>query len=231
MRCLSALCLLLGSAAPAAAVECRIALALAMDVSRSVDGRDYRVQAEGLADALTDPAVRRAFLSGDAPVAFAVYEWSGVADQAMVEDWVIVQDEAGLDALAARMRALTRPAERHLTALGAALDYGLDLMRRAPDCRRLVLDVSGDGQNNEGPPPARSYARADWSGITVNGLAIGEHESLLPEYFSRELLRGPGAFVEVAPRQSDFPAAIRRKLIRELTDQVAEDVRPGRLPG
>lgn len=222
MRCLPVLGLVLCLPAPVAAETCRIALALAMDVSRSVDGRDYRVQADGLADALMDPAVRRAFLSGDAPVAFALYEWSGVTDQTTIEDWAMVADEASLDALAARIRALTRPDERHLTALGAALDYGLDLMRRAPDCRRRVLDVSGDGQNNEGPPPSRSYAREDWSGITVNGLAIGEHESQLPQYFARNLLHGPGAFVEVAPRQSDFPAAIRRKLIRELTDQVAE---------
>ena len=230
MRCLSVLCLALTLPAAAEAEGCRLALALAMDVSRSVDGRDYRIQADGLADALMDPAVRRAFLSGDEPVAFALYEWSGLADQAVVEDWAMVADEAALDALAARMRALTRPDERHLTALGAALDYGLDLLRRAPDCRRRVLDVSGDGQNNEGPPPARSYAREDWSGITVNGLAIGEHESQLPQYFARNLLHGPGAFVELAPRQSDFPAAIRRKLIRELTDQVAE-ARSQDLPG
>lgn len=220
MRGLPVLCLAL--MLPAAALaDCRIALALALDVSRSVDGRDYRVQADGLADALSDPAVRLAFLSGDAPVALAIYEWSGLGHQRVIEDWVLVEEAADLEALALRLGAMQRPEARHLTALGAALDFGLDLLRRAPDCRRLVLDVSGDGQNNEGPPPARAYARGDWSGITVNALAIGEHESFLTEYFWREVLHGPGAFVEVAQRQADFPAAIRRKLIRELSDQVA----------
>lgn len=221
MRILPMLCLALCLPVPATA-GCRIALALAMDVSRSVDGRDYRVQTGGLAAALDDPAVRRAFLSGDEPVALAIYEWSGVDNQAVIEDWALIGGPADLDALAGRLRALVRPEDRHLTALGTALSFGRDLLRRAPDCRRLVLDMAGDGQNNEGPPPARSYAREDWTGITVNGLAIGEHESQLPQYFARNLLHGPGAFVEVAPRQSDFPATIRRKLIRELTDQVAE---------
>lgn len=192
-----------------------------MDVSRSIDRRDYRVLTGGLADALVDPAVRRAFLSGDAPVALSIYEWSGVSDQTLIQDWVLIGSATDLDRISNRIRGLDRQTDRHLTALGAALSWGRAHLDRAPPCRNRVIDVAGDGQNNEGPPPAAVYRREDWQDITVNGLAIGEHESFLLDYFGRELIRGPGAFVEFAPRQQDFPAAIRRKLIRELSDQLA----------
>ncbi|MGB3249420.1 MAG: DUF1194 domain-containing protein, partial [Tabrizicola sp.] len=69
---------------------------------------------------------------------------------------------------------------------------------------------------NEGISVARTYEREDFTGITVNGLAIGEHEADIVDYYQGELIRGPGAFVEVAPSQTDYPDAIRRKLLREL---------------
>ena len=48
-----------------------------------------------------------------------------------------------------------------------------------PGLRNLgwgVIDVAGDGQNNEGISVARTYEREDFTGITVNGLAVGEHD-------------------------------------------------------
>ena len=83
-----------------------------------------------------------------------------------------------------------------------------------------MIDVAGDGQNNEGISVARTYEREDFTGITVNGLAVGEHEAGILDYFATEVIRGPGAFVESAPRQQDYPAAIRRKLLRELEGPV-----------
>jgi hypothetical protein len=95
--------------------------------------------------------------------------------------------------------------------------YGVEMLDRAPPCERQVLDMAGDGQNNEGIGITTLRKRVDFSGITVNGLAIGEHEQGLVRYFQTYVIGGPGAFVEVAERQIDFPAAIRRKLLRELS--------------
>ena len=95
-----------------------------------------------------------------------------------------------------------------------------------------MLDVAGDGRNNEGITVARTYERVDFTGITVNGLAVGEHEADLVEYFRDELIRGPGAFVEVAPQQTDYPGAIRRKLLRELQGpMIGALVGPGQTSG
>lgn len=200
---------------PASAQDCRIALLLAFDVSRSISPADYLIQQKGLLDALADPEIRGAFLMGD-PVALSVYEWSGQGHQETVSDWRMILSEADIDAVAAEIAALSPPDFRLLTGLGHALTYALERFASAPPCAEQVLDVSGDGRNNDGYGPAGAYERGDWGSIRVNALAIGEHEVGLVPYFHAELIRGDGAFVEVAPYQRDFPEAIKRKLLREL---------------
>jgi Protein of unknown function (DUF1194) len=207
-------------AAPAAA-DCRLALVLAMDVSRSVNATDFAIQTEGLAIALEDPAVRAAFFLYDGQVALSAFQWSGEAHQDLLLDWTLISSEIELDAAIGAIRGARRPDVPRLTALGAALRFGAVLMAEAPPCRRRVLDMAGDGRSNEGISPARVYEGAGWEGITVNALAIGEHEMGLLPYLRHEIIRGPGAFVEVAPQHKDFPRAIRRKLLRELTEAVA----------
>jgi Protein of unknown function (DUF1194) len=208
---LIALCL----ATPAGA-DCRLALALAVDVSRSIDAQDYVIQTDGLAGALSDKDVRTAIFGPEGQVALAIYYWSGRGYQDLIQPWVILDSPEALDAAIWEVRRTPRPKAPLATALGDALSYGLDLMSDAPDCDRRVIDVAGDGRNNDGISVARTYEREDFTGITINGLAVGEHEADIVDYYADELIRGPGAFVEVAPRQSDYPAAIRRKLLREL---------------
>jgi Protein of unknown function (DUF1194) len=210
------LALLLLTAIPGQA-ECRLALALAMDVSRSVDASDFVIQTEGLALALGDRDVRRLILNGGGTVALAVYQWSGAAHQEILQDWVLVDGPEALDRVIWSVLAARQPERRQLTALGEAMRFGVGLLDRAPPCDRQVLDVAGDGQSNEGIGITTLKARVDFSGITVNGLAIGEHEQGLVRYFQDYVIGGPGAFVEVAERQTDYPPAIRRKLLRELS--------------
>ena len=202
-------------AAPALA-DCRLALALAVDVSRSIDSQDYIIQTDGLAGALEDKDVRAAIFGPEGKVALAIYYWSGKGYQDLVQPWVILDSPEALDAAIWAVRRTPRPDAPLATALGDALSYGAWLMGDAPDCERRVIDVAGDGRNNEGISVARTYEREDFTGITVNGLAVGEHEADIVAYYHDELIRGPGAFVEVAPEQSDYPEAIHRKLLREL---------------
>lgn len=207
---------LLMLAAPAQA-ECRLALALAMDVSRSIDASDFVIQTEGLALALEDREVQRAILKGGGTVALAIFQWSGASHQEILQDWTLVDGPEALDRVIWAVRAARRPETRQLTALGEAMRFGVELLARAPACDRRVLDVAGDGQNNEGIGVTILRKEVDFGGLTVNGLAIGEHEQGLTRYFQDQVIGGPGAFVEVAPRQVDFPPAMRRKLLRELS--------------
>lgn len=205
---------LTGLAAPAGA--CRLALALAFDVSRSVDAADYRIQSDGIVAALFDSEIRALILSSPEPVALAIYEWAGPRAQRLVADWTLLHDEAGIDRIAQAVLLHDRH-DNGDTAVGAALEYGHRLLRRSPDCLWRTLDVSGDGENNAGPSPASVYAEMDFGGIVVNGLAIGQHEGRIRQWYAAEVARGPGAFVEFAPRHRDFAEVFRRKLIRELT--------------
>jgi hypothetical protein len=209
------LCCLLCLTVPAQA-DCRLALALAVDVSRSIDAQDYVIQTDGLAGALSDKEVRAAIFGPEGEVALAIYYWSGKGYQDLVQPWVILDSPEALDAAIWEVRRTPRPEAPLATALGDALSYGLDLMGDAPACERRVIDVAGDGRNNDGISVARTYEREDFTGIIVNGLAVGEHEADIVEYYHDEVIRGPGAFVELAPRQTDYPAAIQRKLLREL---------------
>jgi len=204
--------LLAAFGSPAAA--CRLALLLALDVSSSVDAREDRLQREGLAAALLDADVRAAFLAGG-PVALAAFEWSGKYRQHAILDWRLLATEADLDRAAAAIAASARIETEYPTALGYALGHAAGRFRAAPRCARQTLDVSGDGENNDGFPPALAYRNFPFAGVTVNALAVGR-DPALEAYFLAEVIRGPGAFVETAVNYNDFARAIRRKLLREL---------------
>ena len=208
--------LLLLAASPAVA-GCRLALVLALDISASVDEREDALQRGGLARALLAPEVTDAFLADpDAPVWLTVYEWSGPYAQAALLPWTEIAAEADLHAAAAAIAGSTRSRDDMPTALGHALGYAAALLRDGPDCDARTVDVSGDGRNNEGFPPAAIYRAHRFGEVTVNALAIAGGEAGLVEYYAAELIHGPGAFVMVADGFRDYERAIRAKLLREL---------------
>ena len=206
------------------AAGCRLALALAIDVSSSVDAAEDRLQRGGLAAAILAPEVQAAFFASDLPVALAVYEWSGRFNQQMLLDWVIIDSPAALVAAAETLAASQRGHDDFPTAVGYALGYGAGLLARGPQCLASTIDISGDGQNNEGFAPALAYAAFPFDGVTVNGLVVNgadfEGEIGLIAFYKGEVIRGPGAFVEIARGFEDYERAMRRKLERELTPPV-----------
>lgn len=204
-----------------AAAGCRLALVLALDVSGSVDVQEYRQQLHGVADALQSAAVTRALLSEPGrPVALTVFEWSGARFQRVVLPWTMLTDRAAIDAVAARLRMVERVAAPRTTGIGGALLAGVGAMARGPACDRQVIDVSGDGINNDWPPPEQVRAKGALLGIIVNGLVIlpgpdGADPEGLEDYFRAQVLSGPGAFLETAAGYADYARAMARKLLRE----------------
>lgn len=208
----------------AGASDCRLALALAMDVSSSVDAAEDRLQRGGIVAALTAPEVQKAFFATDVPVALAVYEWSGRYNQELLLDWTLISSPAALLNAAEVIAASTRSHNDFPTAMGYALGYGADLLARGPACLHRTLDMAGDGQNNEGFPPSAAYAEFPFAGVTVNGLVVNgaeyEAETGLIAYYEGQVIRGPGAFIEIAQGFEDYERAMRRKLKRELSPPV-----------
>lgn len=224
----AAACALLAalSAGPAGAA-CRQALALGLDVSGSVDAAEYRLQRDGLAAALTDPAVAALILATpDAPIRLAAYEWAGPGRPLLIVDWVEIDSRATLDALATRLRAPGQPPVAGSTDIGMALRAGFTLLDRQAECWKRTLDLSGDGRANIGADPALVRAEAP-PGTTVNGLVIGaDGQNVtdaramdikeLSSYYRTQVITGPGAFVVTALGYEAYAEAMTAKLIREL---------------
>ncbi len=192
-----------------------------MDVSKSVSLHDYDLQRDGMIAALADPEVRDLFLRPGNHVTVLIYHWSGSNYQGVVSDWREVREVDDLIALSRDIETHLRYARNLPTSIGAALEFGRQAMEDAPDCGRRVIDVAGDGRSNDGMSPEQAYAWEDFGDITVNGLAIGGHEAGLVDYYKSEVIRGPGAFVEVAGLPEDFARTLKRKLVRELAEQVS----------
>lgn len=207
-------------AAPATAQQtCRLALLLALDVSSSVDADEYELQKNGLAAALNDPDIRHAILhGGPGVVALSVYEWSGRRQNAVVLDWLLLHDAQAINTATLRILRTPRSQTRFPTAMGYALGYGATLMRRAPECARRVIDVSGDGLTNDGFEPELAYKHFPFAGVTVNGLAVLGADPQVQDYYEDSVRYGPGAFVETAEGYAGFRRAMTRKLFREIND-------------
>lgn len=197
-------------------------LVLAIDVSASVDEREYRLQIRGLAEAFRRPEIVAAVQQHPQGVAVALVQWAGRAEAVTDPPWRLLDGEAEVLAFADEIEAAPRRAVGQLTAIGHAIDFSLRLIRDSGfRGRTRKIDVSGDGQNNYGEPAALARRRAVAGGVTVNGLAILTDEPNLLAYYARQVAAGPGAFVLEAASYEDFSEAITRKLFRELTLRMA----------
>lgn len=212
--------LLFGFLWPAApAVPCEIALVLAVDVSGSVDDFEYRIQMQGLADGLRDGAVSEALVAGEAAV--MVLHWTGSTRQQVAVPWTRITGFDVLEMFAAQVEATPRAWRNFSTAIGEALQISATQFAGAPDCRRKVIDISGDGSSNEGIEPVRVRPALSAMGITVNALVIEGAEPFMTEYFWENVILGPGAFVITANSYKEYPARMRRKLLREVAKQIS----------
>jgi hypothetical protein len=202
-----------------------VALVLAVDVSRSIDEDEARLQREGYRNAVTDPrvveAIRGGMLGG---IALCYLEWAGIEYQRVVIPWTRIGSAREAEAWSQAL------AEAPRTSLSwTSISGGIEASRRAmADCpyeaTRKVIDVSGDGVNNSGPPAEQARDRAVAEGITINGLPIlndrptfGRPPPMpLDQYYRESVIGGPGAFVIAAEDFEAFGQAVRRKLIREI---------------
>lgn len=225
------LALLLLMATPVSAFECHTALVLALDASRSVDRREHDLQRRGLAEALREPEIMAALapVQGYGAIAMA-FEWSNPGAETVLAPWTVLDGQDAIHRFAAALEQGPEIKRRMKTGLGSAMRFAAEARQVAPaPCARYVIDISGDGPGNAGTPPARYRATGLFDGLMINGLVI-RHPILdsaqppgkdpLP-YYQTHVIQGPGAFVEVVDSYDDYPAAIRRKLLRELSPSLA----------
>ncbi|MEM7745124.1 MAG: DUF1194 domain-containing protein [Pseudomonadota bacterium] len=202
-----------------------VELVLAVDVSRSMTPRELGIQRAGYAAALTSPDVLAAIQSGPhGRVAITYVEWAGSLSQRTVVEWTLVATPADAEALASRITAHFDNALRR-TSISGAIDHAATLFEgNGFRSLRRVIDVSGDGPNNQGRPVTSARNAAVAQGIVINGLPLMTKEGLgaqwhlddLDLYYQDCVIGGPAAFVIPVVNWAHFPDAVRQKLVLEL---------------
>jgi hypothetical protein len=202
-----------------------IELILAVDVSYSMDLDELAVQREGYAQAITSGDFLKALKSGPhGKVAVTYFEWAAAHDQKVIIPWRVLDGPESADAVAAEiLKAPLRRASR--TSISGAINFGMQLFVENPfKGLRKVIDISGDGPNNNGEPVLIARDAALEKGITINGLPVMVKQASyatmdieqLDLYYEDCVIGGPGSFVIPIKERAKFKEAIRTKLILEV---------------
>ena len=193
---------------------CTVALLLAIDVSQSIDPAEYRIQTDGMADALLDPEVADALIGGQ--VALSVVQWSGRSDQVVSLPWTQITSEADLNRFAQSARTMRRAFVMSATGVGAMIRFAQDHFRRAPACARRVLDISGDGNDNAGTSPEQARRDAEAAGIMINALAIEGMGVAVTNFYTQSVITD-GGFVMTSRGHAAYADTLKRKIRREVS--------------
>jgi Ca-activated chloride channel homolog len=185
-----------------------------MDVSNSIDQGEYRIQTEGLADALGDPGIVEELVRGE--VALSVIQWSGAGEQAVSIPWRRMTTPAEVAAFAREARALPRAFVMSDTAVGSLIDFALRQFGPVADCRRRVIDISGDGPDNAGTDPTAARRAAERAGVQINALAIEGIGVAITNFYRARVITRDG-FVMTARGHSTYAATLRQKIRREIS--------------
>jgi hypothetical protein len=219
----------------AADISVDLELALAIDVSGSVDDEEAMLQRNGYIAAFRHPSIIDAIRHGaTGQIAVSYYEWAGFGHMKYIAGWTLIKDKASAEAFAAKLGA-EPPQTARRTAIAAAITEGAaSFDTNGFTARRRVIDISGDGTNNWGEQVTVARDRAVANGVTINGLPIvndrlspsgRKQEQQLDLYYRDCVIGGPGAFYVVARDFKDFPRAVLRKLMLEIAE-----ITPARTP-
>lgn len=203
-----------------------VELVLAVDVSYSMDMDELAVQREGYAQAIRSGDFLKTLKTGPTGrIAVTYFEWAAAGDQKIILPWQVIDGPESADAVATEiMNAPLRRASR--TSISGAINFAVPLFDQNPyHGLRRVIDISGDGRNNNGRDLEEVRAEALARGIVINGLPIVNDrptrwgtppERDLDLYYRDHVIGGPGAFFIVADGFHSFANAIRTKLVREI---------------
>jgi Protein of unknown function (DUF1194) len=209
----------------AAETNVDVELVIAVDVSYSMDPDEQALQREGYITGLTSPEFLNALHQGmHGKIAITYFEWAGASDQKILVPWRLIDGRAAAQAFADEVaHAPYRRAYR--TSISGALRFAQPLFEGSGfRGLRRVIDVSGDGANNQGLPVTLVRDEALERGMTINGLPIllkrpsaatMDIENL-DIYYEDCVIGGPGSFVIPITERDQFREATRTKLVLEI---------------
>jgi len=209
-------------------------LILAIDVSGSIDEEEAALQRQGYLRALVHPQVLQAISGGEKrKIGITYIEWAGYHYQRVVADWTVISDAASAQTFVAKIAAVPVSTERW-TSISGAIEFAMRRFEASPyRGNRRVIDISGDGRNNNGRDLGDARREALEKGIIINGLPIVNDrptrwgtppERDLDLYYRDQVIGGPGSFYIVADGFNAFANAIRTKLVREISGTPGDGV-------
>jgi Protein of unknown function (DUF1194) len=198
-----------------------IALVLAIDCSSSVDAGDFSLQMQGTAKALRHPLIVEAIRAGPLKrIAMCMVQWSSRNSQVVAVPWHGLSNTSEVQILATKIETADRHWQPGGTGLAKAMAFCVKLFERLPIATaRKVIDISGDGADNENGNLAKARQSAIANSVTINGLPIVYGQKRIVEYYSANVICGPNAFVMPTENLQSFPEAMQKKLLRELQTQ------------
>jgi hypothetical protein len=208
-----------------------VELILAVDVSYSMDMDELAIQREGYAQAIVSREFLQALKSlPNGKIAITYFEWAASSDQKIIIPWRVIDGPETADAVSNEiMRTPVRRASR--TSISGAIYFAMPLFDENPyKGLRRVIDISGDGPNNNGAPVVGAREEALSKGIVINGLPIMVKEPSystmdidnLDWYYEDCVIGGPGSFVVSIKDRDKFKEAIRTKLLLEVAGRTPE---------
>lgn len=228
LLCVAASCLFIAPVARAQQAagppeEVDVALVLAVDVSYSMDLDELALQRNGYIEAFRSAQLHDAITRGAiGKIAVTYFEWAGGHFQYVVRPWKVIGSPQEAIAFAEELgEAPTRRGRR--TSISGAIDMSVQLLEQSGvQAMRRVIDISGDGANNDGRPVTAARDDAAAKGISINGLPVMLKQASyldvdnLDIYYEDCVVSGPGSFVIPIKDRSQFIEATRTKLVREI---------------
>ena len=222
--------LFLATSTQASQIEVDVELALMVDVSRSMAPAELEIQRRGYAEAIgSEQFIRVIEQSFTGQIALTYVEWAGDGLQRVVVPWTLVDSAEAAERIAESLTLHFDAGLRRTSISGAIRFAEYEIENNEFIGLRRVIDVSGDGPNNDGRPVTMARDSAIEKGIIINGLPLMTTDGPsrwgiddLDVYYERCVVGGPGAFVLPVTDWADFPMAVRRKLILELVGSPEE---------
>lgn len=222
----AAFCLTQSQTGAAPAEDVDLALVIATDVSYSVDEHEAQFQRQGAVAAFRDAEVVKAIQSGPrGRIAVAYIDFATIGANRVIAGWHLVHDKASAAAFADILEAAPRTLGVN-TSISSGIEMAETLLETSGyTAAKRMIDISGDGPNNEGHLVTRARDDAIAKGIIINGLPIMTPADKfdiyylpdLDKYYAGCVIGGPGSFIHVAHGFEDLERALRRKLIQEIS--------------
>jgi hypothetical protein len=195
-----------------------------LDLSGSIEAPEAQLQIDGIAMAIRSPQIIAAIRHGNyGRIGFTVFVWAD-GNYPVLASWRLISSPeealAVSEEIAKQLRAI-RASDivvrlGALTDVSGAIDFGAGMLQAAPFAtNHRIINILSNGVDNVGEHAWLARDRAIARGMTINGIALGRDRTVY-DYFKREVIGGPQAFVLSASDPEHLVQVMARKFTNEI---------------